>query len=721
MASNDFKNLRAKTTAVTKPKKSVSDEIGAEKAKKLLSESLVIQTELKNQFKVIKKDYKKNKNIYDALHNEVVMLRKKRDGPKFRKGLNFFDRFKGGGGKGGGLLGSLMSAFGIAGMFLKPFKSMFKKGMGQILKGVRAALTSLLRGMGKAGLKAIQALGRGGIAGAKTLASGAKDLGIRSFNAVKNSNILRGAGRAAKSGVQRAVSAGARLVSPGGLGRAGMRQVAGLIGRGVIGMAGAAMGYPLLIATAAAAVGYGTYKLGRYLKLSEKLDEFIKKVSGGKYTNLVDFILGITNGTVGKELYGWVKDKISTMFTDAIKFLKEKTSEILGKFSPFPNDSDDREAKDGDKSVVGGGEAAQLGANKASGDVAVTDNKSEGTTSGESDGGSMWDKIKAGAGSAVQSVRDALSGSEVESNGDIVEGTYANNPDIQHSNDLAWKAITKGKNTHVTSHYRTKHRPGHNGIDIAAEIGTPLYALEDGIVASNWHSGGGNQAIITGTASGYSYAHAHLSKILVKSGKIRKGDVIGLSGNTGKSTGPHIHFGMRKNGVRINPIDVKTVISAQSKVKEKTGEGDMHWPDEKISAADSKNSTSKSLSSNFVGANTGDSIGSIFSKPQQVEAAMPDVLNRITNIVSGKDKDYLGLAKSLFDVILKNDKQHEDLSESMQQPTAQPQRQPQMMAPPQATAQSKAGAISGKEGEVQDPRGALNSQIVLACYSALFV
>ena len=745
MASNNFKNLRAKSPAVTKTKNSVSEDVAADKSKKLLSESLIIQTDLKNQLKIIKKDYKKNKSIYDALHNEVVMLRKKREGPKYRKGLNPFDRFKGGG-KGGGLLSMLMSAFGISGMLLKPFRSMFVKGIGLIMKGVRSALNSLLRGMGKAGTKAIQSIGRGALSGAKALGTGAKDLVIGGANKIKNSNIVRGAGQLARSGFQKAVSTGARMMGPQGLGRAAVRQVAGLIGRGIIAGTGAAAGFPLLIAAAAASVGYGTYKLGRYLKLSEKLDEFIKKVSSGKYTNLVDFILGLANGTVGKELYGWVKDKISTMFTDSLKFLKEKTNEILGKFSPFANESDDREAEDGDKSIVGGGQAEQLAANKSSGDKAVADNTSTSSdsSSGTDSGGSLWDKLKSSAGSAVQSVKDFALGKSDSSDSD--SSGYAADPKVQYSSNLAWHAITGGKNTVINSGYKSKHRPNHEGIDIDAKEGTPLYAIEDGYFKSNWDKGGGNQAFVKDTASGYTYGYAHLSKFLKKNGtKVKAGDVIGLSGNTGRSTGPHIHFSLRKNGVRINPINVKTVVSANNKKEKNTG--DMTWPGEVTKVSSNKDSkaesaisgnnlfpkafSNKSAISPVSGLNFAPDDTSDYSiKAPEIDISSipkPDILNRITNIVSGKDKDYVGLAKSFADIILKNSNQHDVLSESMQTPDFNPQaqQQPRMQptpileGPPQA--QSKAGAISGKEGEVKDPRGALNSQIVLACYSPLFI
>ncbi len=96
----------------------------------------------------------------------------------------------------------------------------------------------------------------------------------------------------------------------------------------------------------------------------------------------------------------------------------------------------------------------------------------------------------------------------------------------------------------------------HEGIDFAAAVGTPIYATGDGIVSeAEYNSGGyGNKIIIN---HGYSYetVYAHLSKIKVRVGqRIKRGEIIGLMGNTGKSTAPHLHYEVHKAGVPMNPI-----------------------------------------------------------------------------------------------------------------------------------------------------------------------
>ncbi len=117
--------------------------------------------------------------------------------------------------------------------------------------------------------------------------------------------------------------------------------------------------------------------------------------------------------------------------------------------------------------------------------------------------------------------------------------------------------------THIASYfgYRTDPvygvRKHHDGIDFTAHTGTPIHATGNGVVvkAENSNGGYGNEIEID---HGFSYKskYAHLSKILVTVGqKVKRGQIIGLVGNTGKSTGPHLHYEVRRNDVPINPIN----------------------------------------------------------------------------------------------------------------------------------------------------------------------
>ncbi|GGK57870.1 M23 family peptidase [Amphritea balenae] len=101
-----------------------------------------------------------------------------------------------------------------------------------------------------------------------------------------------------------------------------------------------------------------------------------------------------------------------------------------------------------------------------------------------------------------------------------------------------------------------KKRVRHNGLDFKANTGTPIYATADGVVEySGYHkkSGFGN-LIILQHGLGFKTYYAHMSKLKVKSGAfVSKGQLIGLSGNTGISTGPHLHYEVRHLFTPIDP------------------------------------------------------------------------------------------------------------------------------------------------------------------------
>ncbi len=94
----------------------------------------------------------------------------------------------------------------------------------------------------------------------------------------------------------------------------------------------------------------------------------------------------------------------------------------------------------------------------------------------------------------------------------------------------------------------------HQGIDISASSGTNVQTTGDGIVAFSGNDRGYGQMIAVNHGYGYKTIYAHLSKLMVHQGqKVSRGDVIALSGNTGVSTGPHLHYEVQKNNVKVNP------------------------------------------------------------------------------------------------------------------------------------------------------------------------
>ncbi|WP_406862626.1 M23 family metallopeptidase [Streptomyces sp. HUAS MG47] len=87
----------------------------------------------------------------------------------------------------------------------------------------------------------------------------------------------------------------------------------------------------------------------------------------------------------------------------------------------------------------------------------------------------------------------------------------------------------------------------HTGIDFPVQYGTPVMAATDGTVRTQWNSAYGNMAIVT-AKDGTETWYCHLSSTKIRSGKVKAGDVIAYSGNSGNSTGPHLHFEVRPGG-----------------------------------------------------------------------------------------------------------------------------------------------------------------------------
>ncbi len=125
------------------------------------------------------------------------------------------------------------------------------------------------------------------------------------------------------------------------------------------------------------------------------------------------------------------------------------------------------------------------------------------------------------------------------------------------------------------------YRKQHNGIDYAAPTGTRIYAVADGTVTARyWERGGGNVLKIK-HAHGLETLYLHLSRFAdVKVGqRVKQGDLIAYVGNTGQSTGPHLHYGVKKDGKYINPTKIPstptTPIKEESKARFETMKTDV--------------------------------------------------------------------------------------------------------------------------------------------------
>ncbi len=109
-------------------------------------------------------------------------------------------------------------------------------------------------------------------------------------------------------------------------------------------------------------------------------------------------------------------------------------------------------------------------------------------------------------------------------------------------------------NSIFTSGFRTARRPSHQGVDLANSVGTPIYAADSGTVIKSSSSGAYGNLIIIDHGNGYTTRYAHLSGYNVTVGQtVKRGQVIGYMGNTGRSSGPHLHFEIRSGGQPTNP------------------------------------------------------------------------------------------------------------------------------------------------------------------------
>lgn len=107
----------------------------------------------------------------------------------------------------------------------------------------------------------------------------------------------------------------------------------------------------------------------------------------------------------------------------------------------------------------------------------------------------------------------------------------------------------------ITSEFGVRWNREHRGVDLAVSIGTPVYAAGDGIVTISKYKGDYGYLIEIDHGDGVVTRYAHNSQLLVASGtSVEKGALIAYSGNSGFSTGPHVHFELILNGIWVNPL-----------------------------------------------------------------------------------------------------------------------------------------------------------------------
>jgi murein DD-endopeptidase MepM/ murein hydrolase activator NlpD len=135
------------------------------------------------------------------------------------------------------------------------------------------------------------------------------------------------------------------------------------------------------------------------------------------------------------------------------------------------------------------------------------------------------------------------------------EQQIAGTPAIQPISNKTLTRVASGFGWRTDPFYHISEL--HPGIDFTAPMGTPIYATADGVIKSaEFNAGGYGNCVVINHGFGYETLYGHMSKLGCRVGqKVKRGDLIGYVGSTGKSTGPHVHYEVIKNGDKIDPIN----------------------------------------------------------------------------------------------------------------------------------------------------------------------
>eukprot|EP00959_Pyramimonas_sp_CCMP1952_P331275 6936915-Pyramimonas_sp.AAC.1 len=133
------------------------------------------------------------------------------------------------------------------------------------------------------------------------------------------------------------------------------------------------------------------------------------------------------------------------------------------------------------------------------------------------------------------------------------------------------------KQGYISSGYGPRWESFHHGIDLAANLGVPIVAAEDGVVKFAKSNGGYGNLLTIQHMGGYTTRYGHCDKLLKKVGqRVHSGEVIATVGNTGHSTGPHLHFEVRHNGKAVDPFDYIGIFSAvEARIRQRRQRGDV--------------------------------------------------------------------------------------------------------------------------------------------------
>lgn len=522
---------------------------------------------------------KNNRRILLSILSTVRAIHRGQDNSIKSNKIDVIDdplaKFKNNNSSGLGLLGALGLGATIIG-------KVFGLLAGPIIKSI----TKITKWIAKLALKL-------GIAGAKFVKKGAETIwdwikDRKSKSNKGNWRILRKAKVLTKRIIPRAISGVTSRLGTQIVTRLGIGAVASIAG----GTAATIAGIGLL----AAAIGYGSYKLASYFKLGEKLDNLISKTTNGKYRDLADILLGIKSGDIASDIGKWLKERAISFFNNGYDFIKSKISGLLEKLNPFSAGKKSDALEISKSSGSSGSLQAAVSSIKSksvdkdieapeavidsSGNVIATNAPTKSISSsaisaisniaGMTPIGSALKTASQIGSSVVNSDigKTAINGLSsagsvlmdgVKSAANFVGGLFSSESGDSSSGGMVTHFPTKNKNLisafGMRFHPIHKKMKMHQGVDVAVPTGTSIFAAKDGTVKYAKVRGGYGKTIELDHGNGLTTLYAHLDKYAVNAGdRVRGGQLIAKSGNTGASTGPHLHFEIARNGIRENPV-----------------------------------------------------------------------------------------------------------------------------------------------------------------------
>lgn len=168
---------------------------------------------------------------------------------------------------------------------------------------------------------------------------------------------------------------------------------------------------------------------------------------------------------------------------------------------------------------------------------------------------------KSGADAGDVEFRQLFASWQQLDNAIVLPGTpAASTGTVARRGSASIPSIMPVETSRLSSSYGMRNHPvlggrrAHKGIDLAAPTGTPIHATADGVVEMADWFGGYGLYVQLGHGGDLETRYGHMSRIAVAPGQsVRKGEIIGYVGSTGRSTGPHLHYEVRVNGEAVNP------------------------------------------------------------------------------------------------------------------------------------------------------------------------